>query len=204
MNRSNKSFVEVVEGRRSIRAFQDALVPRQALESALTYATLAPSAHNRQPWRFAVITKLEQKTSLANAMGGRLRRERLRDGDDQKVIEADAAQSFTRLTEAGAIILIFLTMEDMQSYPDDARNLHERHMAIQSVAMAGQNLLLGLHAEGLGACWMCAPLFAPEEVGACFDLPLAWEPQGIIIVGVPRQPAPKKGRKSREEVTQWL
>ena len=159
------------------------------------YATFAPSAHNRQPWRFVVITEKEQKISLANAMGQRLKRDRAQDGDDQTVIEKDAAQSFTRLTQAGAIILLCLTMEDMDSYPDATRNLHERHMAIQSVAMAGQNLLLGLHAEGLGACWMCAPLFAPEEVAACLDLPKAWEPQGLIIVGYSLTPAPKKGRK---------
>ncbi len=204
MKDSNKTFSEVVAGRRSIRAFKDTPVPRNALESALTYATLAPSAHNRQPWRFVVITKKEQKISLANSMGGRLKRERHQDGDDQKVIEKDADQSFTRLTQAGAIILLSLTMEDMDSYPDAPRNLHERHMAIQSVAMAGQNLLLGLEAEGLGACWMCAPLFAPEEVAACFDLPPAWEPQGLIIVGYPLKPAPKKSRKSPEEVIQWL
>lgn len=204
MKDSNKTFSEVVAGRRSIRVFKDTPVPRHALESALAYATLAPSAHNRQPWRFAVITEEDQKMSLANAMGQRLERDRARDGDDQKVIEKDAAQSFTRLTQAGAIILLCLTMEDMDSYPDAPRNLQERQMAIQSVAMAGQNLLLGLHAEGLGACWMCAPLFAPEEVVACFDLPPAWEPQGLIIVGYPLQTSPKKSRKSPEEVIQWL
>ena len=32
-------------------------------------------------------------------------------------------------------------------------------MAVQSTAMAGQNLLLAAHALGLGACWMCAPCF---------------------------------------------
>jgi len=204
MKDSNKTFSEVVAGRRSIRVFRDSPVPRHTLESALAYAMLAPSAHNRQPWRFAVITEEDQKISLANAMGQRLERDRAQDGDDQKVIEKDAAQSFTRLTQAGAIILLCLTMEDMESYPDAHRNLHERHMAIQSVAMAGQNLLLGLHAEGLGACWMCAPLFAPEEVVACFDLPTAWEPQGLIIVGHPLQTAPNKSRKSPEEVIRWL
>ena len=201
---SNKTFSEVVVGRRSIRVFKDTPVPRHALESALTYATFAPSAHNRQPWRFAVITDKEQKVSLANSMGQRLKRERVQDGDDQTVIEKDLAQSFTMLTKAGAIILLCLTMEDMDSYPDAPRNLHERHMAIQSVAMAGQNLLLGLQAEGLGACWMCAPLFAPEEVAACFDLPTSWEPQGLIVVGYPLKPALKKDHKSTEELIKWL
>ena len=137
-------------------------------------------------------------------MGQRLKQDREQDGVDHKVIEKEIARSFTRLTEAGAIILVCLTMKDMDSYPDAARTFYERHMAIQSVAMAGQNLLLGLQAEGLGACWMCGPLFAAEEVVACFDLPLSWEPQGLIIVGHPLQTAPNKSRKSPEEVIRWL
>ena len=35
-------------------------------------------------------------------------------------------------------------------------------MAIQSVAAAIHALLLAAHALGLAACWMCAPLFAPD------------------------------------------
>ncbi|MEZ4580208.1 MAG: nitroreductase family protein [Caldilineaceae bacterium] len=43
-----------------------------------------------------------------------------------------------------------------------------------------QNLLLAAHAHGLGACWMCAPLFVPDLVRTVLDLPPAWEPQALI------------------------
>ena len=56
-------------------------------------------------------------------------------------------------------------------------------MATQSVAMAGQNLLLAAQAEGLGACWMCAPLFCPDVVRAQLDLPEEWQAQGLIACG---------------------
>ena len=58
-------------------------------------------------------------------------------------------------------------------------------MAVQSVAMAVQNLLLAAHAEGLGACWMCAPLFCAEIVCRALDLPADWEPQALITLGYP-------------------
>ena len=48
--------------------------------------------------------------------------------------------------------------------PIEQRNQNEYVMAAQSAAMAGQNLLLAAHDAGLGACWMCAPLFCPEVV----------------------------------------
>ena len=50
-------------------------------------------------------------------------------------------------------------------------------MAVQSTAMAVQNMLLLAHAEGLAACWMCAPLFCPDTVRAALDLPADWQPQ---------------------------
>lgn len=68
-------------------------------------------------------------------------------------------------------------------------------MAVQSVAMAGQNLLLAAHAHGLGACWMCAPLFCPDVVRSALSLPIDWEPQGLITLGNPAQSRSKTRRK---------
>ena len=59
-------------------------------------------------------------------------------------------------------------------------------MAIQSVAACGQNLLLAAHELGLGACWMCAPLFAPDVVREVLDLPGDWDAQALITLGYPK------------------
>jgi coenzyme F420-0:L-glutamate ligase/coenzyme F420-1:gamma-L-glutamate ligase len=67
-------------------------------------------------------------------------------------------------------------------------------MAVQSVALACQNLLLTAHVYGLSACWMCAPLFVPQLVRSTLDLPPAWEPQALITIGYPAET-----RKSRRE-----
>jgi nitroreductase len=73
----------------------------------------------------------------------------------------------------------------MDSYPDTRRKKAEYTMAVQSVAMAVQNLLLAAHAEGLGACWMCAPLFCPEAVREALALSEDWEAQAVITLGAP-------------------
>ena len=110
---SNKTFSEVVVGRRSIRVFKDTPVPRHALESALTYATFAPSAHNRQPWRFAVLTDTLIKTSLAEAMGEQLYQDRLDDGDPVADIERDVARSRARIGGAPVVIILFLSRSEI-------------------------------------------------------------------------------------------
>src|SRR3954464_6199535 len=83
--------------RRSIRRYDSCPVPRPVITRVLRAGTAAPSAHNRQPWRFVVITDEECKGRLADAMAARLQADRSRDGDDPQIIRQDAERSKTRL-----------------------------------------------------------------------------------------------------------
>lgn len=188
--------------RRSVRRYLPTPVPRAVIESVLNAAIWAPSAHNRQPWRFAVIQSQNQKESLAHAMGAQLRQDLAADGALLAVIETDVARSYSRMTTAPIIILLALSMVDMDTYPDVRRASHEHTMAVQSLAMAGQNLLLAAHAQGLGACWMCAPLFCPQVVNATLELPDDWEPQGMITLGYAAETR-KKTRHLLESRVVW-
>ena len=68
-------------------------------------------------------------------------------------------------------------------------------MSIQSVAAAAAQLLLAAHAEGLGASWICWPLFTPETVRGVLELPASWEPQAMFFIGYPAEhPKPKAVR----------
>src|SRR3990172_10873852 len=115
----------------------------------------------------------------------RLRADRTRDGDPPDAIERDVKRSYERIVNAPLVIVTCLSMRDMDRYPDERRASAERTMAVQSVAMAVQNLLLAAHAEGLGACWMCAPLFCPDTVREAMGLPEDWEAQAVITLGYP-------------------
>jgi len=53
--------------------------------------------------------------------------------------------------------------------------------------MAVQNFLLAAHTAGLGACWMCAPLFCGSTVRKTLGLPTDWEPQALISLGWPAE-----------------
>jgi coenzyme F420-0:L-glutamate ligase / coenzyme F420-1:gamma-L-glutamate ligase len=179
-------FRQIVAGRRSIRRYQSTPVPPATIERLLEAARWAPSAHNRQPWRFGLIESPEWKDRLARAMGDRLRTDRQRDGDPRDAIEQDVARSHARITgAAAAVIVVALDMHEMDRYRDAARQKAEHLMAVQSTAMATQNLLLAAHAEGLGACWMCAPLFCPEVVAEALGLPAGWDPQALVTLGSP-------------------
>jgi coenzyme F420-0:L-glutamate ligase/coenzyme F420-1:gamma-L-glutamate ligase len=196
-------FKKLLAGRRSIRRFTEEAVPVELVEHVLNAACQAPSAHNRQPWRFAVLSSDSAKQDLAEQLGAALRVARLGDGDDVNDVEADVSQSYQRITSAPVVVVVCLTMEAMDVYPDEARSKAEYVMAVQSVAMAGQNLLLAAHAEGLATCWMCAPLFSPEAVHRALELPQTWEPQGLILLGYAAEQGRKKERIPLEAVSLW-
>lgn len=198
------SLMTIMGTRRSIRRFGPDTVPDDVVYRVLRAACLTPSSHNRQPWRFAVVTLTSDKDRLARAMGKHLRADRLRDGDDPADVEADALRSYTRITGAPVVIVVSMVLEDMDTYPDGRRAEAERMMAVQSVAMAGYGLLLAAHAEGLGACWMCAPLFAPQGALEALGLPPSWQPQGLVVLGWPADQGRERGRRPVEEVTRFL
>ncbi len=180
-------FWNLIQGRRSIRRYDGRPVPRALLEKLLSAAIWAPSAHNRQPWRFCVVINPDLKAALSLRMAARWRQDMAADGLDPEFIERRIAISHTRITTAGALILASLTMEDMDHYDDPARAQAEQTMAIQSTALACQNLLLAAHHYGLGGCWMCAPLFVPELVREVLSLPEEWQPQALITLGYPAE-----------------
>ena len=190
-----QAFADVLYGRRTVRRFTADRVPAEVIERVIDAATRAPSAHNRQPWRFCLVENGDMKEALAAAMGQRLRFDREQDGDDMASIEQDVRRSHQRITRAPVVIVVCMTLEDMDRYPDERRAAAEWTMAVQSTAMSGGNLLLAAQAEGLATCWICAPLFCPDQVREVLALPESWVPQGIILAGYAGEPGKVRARK---------
>ena len=66
---SGTSLCDAIAGWRSIRRYRADEVPAIVLQRLLEAAVKAPSAHNRQPWRFVVLQDGSVKLALADAMG---------------------------------------------------------------------------------------------------------------------------------------
>jgi len=181
------ALLEALRQRRSIRRYRAQPVSRALVEEVLEAATWAPSSHNRQPWRFCVIVDGAVRDDLANRMADAWRSDLLADGMDTATVEKRIGVRRLRLMGAPVVIVPCLSMEEMDRYPDQRRSDAEWTMGVQSVALACQNLLLAAHANGLGACWMCAALFVPELIRTTLHLPDDWEPQALITLGYPAE-----------------
>jgi coenzyme F420-0:L-glutamate ligase/coenzyme F420-1:gamma-L-glutamate ligase len=189
-----------ISTRRSIRRYLDAPVEEQLLHELLAAALAAPSSHHRQPWRFALLRGAAARARLAEAMAQRLRADRRADGDAPEAIERDARRSVERICTAPVALLACLTLAEMDRYPDARRAQAEALTAVQSVALACANVLLAAHARGLGACWMCGPLFCPDTVREALELPADWRPQALLTLGWPAEAGRARPRKPLAEV----
>lgn len=117
---------EAIEKRRSIRAYKDRPIPEEKLKRVLEAARLAPSASNRQPWKFVVVRDVESRKKLARAAG-----------NESFVEEAPV------VIAAVALRTDHIMMCGVHSYPVD-------------LAIAVDHMTLAAVEEGLGSCWIGA------------------------------------------------
>lgn len=185
MNPTPEDLHTFLRTRRSVRRFKPDPVPDSVLASILHTATFAPSAHNRKPWRFCVVTDSAVKKKFAEEMAKKFEKDLKADNIPQDAIRKRIARSKERILAAPVVIVLSADMSETDSYPDKRRKKAEQVMATQSVANAGLQLLLAAHAEGLGGVWVCAPLFAPRVAQKILGLPKSWEPQAMFFIGYP-------------------
>lgn len=196
-------FWQTLYNRRSIRRYDGRPLTRAHVERLLAAAIWAPNAHNRQPWRFAILLDPARRQALAAALAAAWAADLAADGAAAAEAARRVALSQARINGAGAVVLGCLSMAEMDAYADEERRRLEWLLAVQSTALALGHLLLAAQHEGLAACWMCAPLFAPATVRATLDLPTDWQPQALITLGYAAETRTKT-RKPLEEVVLWL
>lgn len=117
------SAMDNILTRTSVRAYTSDTIPDAQLERLLRAAMAAPSAGNKQPWRFVVI---KEKATL-RAISSRLH----------------------TMTMAQDAPLAVVVCGDMQAtFPGEGLDYW-----VEDASAATENLLLAAHAEGLGAVW---------------------------------------------------
>ena len=197
---AHAALLELLRARRSVRRYADAPVTAAEVRALLDAARHAPSPHNVQPWRFAVLRRAAAKERLAEAMADAWRRDLAADGLPPAEIDAQLERAHARLAGAPVAILVLLDAFAGDRYPDARRRAGEEAMARHAIGAAVQSLMLAATSLGLGSCWMCAPLFCPDAVVAALALPPHLRAEALVTVGRPLADPPPRGRRSLPEV----
>jgi len=199
MTNDSRPIEDAIRARRSVRGLDGPPLTAEEVESLVRLALTAPAPHHTRPWRFVEIGPARRE-ALADAMGAAWRRDLEGDTQPSKTVERALARSRGRITGAPTLLLGCLVPEGLNRYDDERRWRAEWGLAQHSFGAALQNLLLAASARGLGAYWISAPLYAPDEVRGALDLDARWEPQAFVALGRPKtdyqpfdRPAPDLG-----------
>jgi nitroreductase len=167
-----------IKMRHSIRNFLDLPVTDKDIDTLLKAANKAPSAHNRQSWKFIVVkgAKKKELADLVTASSARLPR-------TAAVLLRMAARS---ISEAPVVISVANT-GDLISHGKTLFGIEEamahdffRTMEIQSSAAAVENLLLAATSIDLATVWLGILFLIKDEV-----LQFLGEPKGEFMAVIP-------------------
>ncbi len=176
---------DLLEARRSIRAFRSEPVARELLDTLVEAACLAPAPHHSRPWRWVIVDSDNAKRALGSDMGEHWRADLRKDEIGEDRIDELVTASSERLSRAPALILGCLTWDGLDRYPDADRQRAEWGMALLSLGAAVENLMLAATHAGLASCWVAAPIFCPETARDALELPSEWLPHALVLVGHP-------------------
>jgi coenzyme F420-0:L-glutamate ligase / coenzyme F420-1:gamma-L-glutamate ligase len=152
-------------------------------------ACTAPAPHHTRPWRFVALDGAPAKRALLTAIAAAWRQDLRGDDTPEDVIDRRIARSNEVLGRAPTLIVPLVRFDGAHPYPDPERSGAEREMFLLSGGAAIQNLLLALHAQGYGACWISSTLFCQEETRAALGVDDTWYALGTIACG----PMPEGG-----------
>jgi nitroreductase len=165
----------VLRTRSAVRDFAPVPVDDRTVDLLVEAMLAAPSASNRQAWRFVVVRTPDSVRAVRALAPGVLGVPALVmvacvDGGRIGVASGPAAQRVT-------------------------------NVARLCVAMAVENLLLAAHALGLGGCPVSS--FHTGGLRVLLDLPPEVTPQLVVPLGRPARPLRKSDRRDPDEVIRY-
>ena len=187
--------IEAIYQRRSIRKFNTDKVPRELIEKILEAATQAPSAMNKQPWRFVVLegAKKDELISIFQKKVEKLAR--LKNNIGYARVTAE------HMKQAPALILVFNAESKAKGLFKVFSSVMDV-LYIQSIGGAIQTMLLAAQELGLGTLWMGHIFYAVKEIGKYVDK--NEELIAAVSVGYADETPQARPRRNWREITEWL
>lgn len=167
-----KGAVKSIMERKSVREFTDKSIGRDTFNLLIKAAMAAPTAGNRQPWSFIVVTRKDLLKKLA-----------------------DGLPYAQMLNEANAAVVVC-------GNPAESLEGLESDFWVQDCAAASENFLIAAESLGLGACWTGVfPLKERISlVVKTLDIRDGYIPLNVIAVGHPNGPQQAKDKYKPEKV----
>lgn len=192
---------EPIYTRRSIRKFQNKMIEKEVLAKIIDAGRAAPSAKNRQPWRFLVYSG-EAKQKLLCHMKKGIEREKENPSLPGSGYGIPDAENTLRIMESAPVIIMVLNTNGKS--PFAAVSADERFTEINdmlSIGAAVENMLLQAEALDVGTLWIGNTCFAYRELTEYIgtDAQLT----GAVALGYKAEHPSMRPRKSAEDIVEY-
>ena len=172
---SYEQLMVLFKRRRSVRWYQDKPVDKALIEQAVRAATLAPSACNRQPFRFHVVNDPARAADVAACAGGTI-------GFHDN------------------LPCLIAVVGDLGAYPET----RDRHVIYIDGSLATMQLMLAFESLGLSTCPINWPDIEEKERRLATKLGLAFHERTVMLLAVghadPTGGIPYSDKKTDEEL----
>lgn len=183
----------------------DRPVEREVLLECLQLAVQAPTAANRQTWRWMVVTDPELRAKIADYyrvaampyLREGLAAAEAQGGQDKRVF--DSALYLAENFEKAPAFVIPCIEDDL-----DAKNQAETIVAAGSIIQAAWSFQLALRARGLGSTWTTLHLGHAKEVAELLGIPAGVTQVSLIPVAYTKGTDFKPAKRPPvSEITHW-
>jgi len=155
-------IIENIKSRRSVRSYLDKDIPKELVEDIIEAGRYAPSALNKQPWEFVVISDKKLIKELSEIVTKKIKRiysllpilklfsKRLRDERNISALRKTATIEGDTVFYTAPLIVFIVSSKKSRYIATDC-------------ALAAENMALTAHSLGLGSCFIGRGLFLSKN-----------------------------------------
>ena len=196
--------IRCIKGRRSIREYSQKEVSKECIEEIISAGKYAPSAENRQPWKFIVITNKKLLNTLSSeikkqikcAMNQKWKLKRkfseLKDKEILIFLNAISSSKEDLIFHNSPVVIFIITKDNV--FNDE------------SCSCAAQNMMLAAWALNIGSCWIGFAKFLElnKEIMKAIGIPDTYHIASCLIFGYAVNVPKPEIRNPLSEVIKWI
>ena len=192
MQNQSDNFFDLVKTRRSVRKFKSVPIPEEHITQMLDAARLAPTAGNRQPWKFLVIQDPQIIEQLKQACI-QLRIKEYTDDKELTSAEVEEVQGEVRAYYDDLFLApLYVVILTDSNAPYSHYNVHDG-------ALSGGYLCLAARSLGYGTAYMTESIYESATREIC-GIPDEYERVCVVPIGIPDDLKERRPKKSLGDV----
>ena len=201
----NTPILQLIKQRRSIRNFKEKEINKETLKEIIQTGKYAPSALNKQPWKFIVITNknfikdlsIKVKEELRKILKKRfIKKFSIKELKDEDIFKLLLAFAFSKedIIFFNAPALVFILTKN---------NLFNN----ESCACCAENMMIAAHSLGIGSCWIgfASVLGLKKQLLEKIGVPEKHHIAAAIVFGYPKEnPGKPSIRRIGSDIIKWI